>query len=93
MRASLQQESLRPIQPVLQKGNDGSQRQRKEDKASMRCFNCKEEGHLVSDCPDPRCCTCAIQFATFLADRKEHEKVVHKRQKKKCNNDTIASIC
>jgi hypothetical protein len=44
----------------------------------MRCFNCKKEGHFVSDCLDPRCYTCAIQFAT-LADRKEHEKVVHKR--------------
>jgi hypothetical protein len=34
--------------------------------------------------------TCAIQFAT-LADRKEHEKVVHKRQKKKQrDNDNIA---
>jgi hypothetical protein len=43
----------------------------------------------VSDCLDPRCYTCTIQFAT-LADRKEHEKVVHKRQKKKRDNDTIA---
>jgi hypothetical protein len=43
-----------------------------------------------NDCLDPRCYTCAIQFAT-LADRKEHEKVVCKRQKKKQrDNDTIA---
>jgi hypothetical protein len=44
---------------------------------------------LVSNCPDPRCYTGATQFAT-LADRKEHEKVVQKRQKKKRDNDTIA---
>jgi hypothetical protein len=55
----------------------------------MRCFNCKKEGHLVSDCLDRRCYTCAIQFAT-LADRKEHEKVVHKRQKKRDNNNNVA---
>jgi hypothetical protein len=76
-----------------QQGNNSNQRKRKADKATiMRCFNCKKEGHLVSDCLDPRCYTCAIQFAT-LADRKEHEKkVVHKRQKKKRdnNNNNIA---
>jgi hypothetical protein len=73
-----------------QQGNNSNQRKRKVDKATMRCFNCKKEGHLVSDCLDPRCYTCAIQFAA-LADRKEHEKVVHKRQKKKKrDNDTIA---
>jgi hypothetical protein len=46
----------------------------------------------VSYCLDPRCYACAIQFAT-LADRKEHEQVVHnKRQKKKKqgDNDNIA---
>jgi hypothetical protein len=43
----------------------------------------------VSDCLDPRCYTCAIQFVT-LADRKDYEKVVHKRQKKKRDNDTTA---
>ena len=59
-------------------------------------FNCKKEGQhsLVSDCPDPRCYyTSAIQFAT-LADRKQHEKVMHKRRQKKKrddNDDTIAA--
>jgi hypothetical protein len=75
---------------ITQQGNNSNQRKRKADKAAMRCFNCKKEGHLVNDCLDPRCYTCAIQFAT-LADRKEHEKVVHKRQKKKRdNNNSIA---
>jgi hypothetical protein len=60
-----------------------------QESTMMRCFNCKKEGHLVSDCVDPCCYTCAIQFA-FLADRKEHEKVVHKRQKKKRDNNNIA---
>jgi hypothetical protein len=61
--------------------------------ATMRCFNCKKEGHLVSDClDDSRCYICAIQFGT-LADRKEHEKkVVHKRQKKKRDNNNNISI-
>jgi hypothetical protein len=63
-----------------QQGNNGYyQRIRKADKATMRCFNCKTEGHLVSDCPDPRCYTCTIQFAT-LAERKEHETVVTKEE-------------
>jgi hypothetical protein len=70
-----------------QQGNNSNQPKRKADKATIRCFNCKKEGHLVSDCLDPRCYTCAIQFAT-LSDRKEHdEKVVHKRQKKKRDNN------
>jgi hypothetical protein len=33
-----------------QQGNNSNQRKRKADKATMRCFNCKKEGHLVNDC-------------------------------------------
>jgi hypothetical protein len=74
-----------------QQGNNSNQRKRKADKATMSCFNCKE-GHLVSDCLDPRCYICAIQFATVADSRKEHEKVVHKRQKKKRDNNNNIAI-